>query len=116
AAALAALLEGKLVRSAAYLLVAGAAALFGVIHSPLPDAPIALPNQVYRQLEWNPRYQVRAPDQPVPEKVEEPNPDARFLSQSPHHWAAAYGACATLLLALAAFPARKAEDREPLAA
>jgi AGZA family xanthine/uracil permease-like MFS transporter len=78
AAALAALLDRQLGRSALYLVIAGVFALFGIIHSPLPSAPISLPGPVLAQL----------PD------------DARFRCQSPYHWAAAYFLCAVLLLAL----------------
>jgi AGZA family xanthine/uracil permease-like MFS transporter len=79
AAALAALLDGQLLRAALYNVVTGIAALFGVIHSPLPGAPIALPGTVFAQL---------------PE-------EARFQIQSPYHWAAAYWLTAALLAALA---------------
>jgi AGZA family xanthine/uracil permease-like MFS transporter len=77
AAALASLLDGKLIRAAAYLAVAGLASLFGIIHSPLASAVIALPNHVLAQMSRDPA----------------------ILCQSPYHWAAAYGlAAATLLL------------------
>jgi AGZA family xanthine/uracil permease-like MFS transporter len=79
AAALAALLDRQLVRSALYLLVASICALFGIIHSPLPSAPVSLPNDVWVQL---------------PE-------GARFRCQSPYHWAAAYLLSAAFLLGLA---------------
>jgi CPA2 family monovalent cation:H+ antiporter-2 len=78
AAALAALLDRQLARSAVYLAVAGVCALFGIIHSPLPSAPIDLPGHVLAQL---------------PE-------DARFRCQSPYHWAGAYALSAALLLGL----------------
>jgi AGZA family xanthine/uracil permease-like MFS transporter len=90
AAALAVLLDGLLLRSAAYLLVAAACALFGVIHSPLPEAPIALPTTVYREMASNERFQ------------DEGRPDPRILCQSPFHWSAAYLLCAGLLAGLAA--------------
>lgn len=79
AAALAAMLDRQLARSAFYLLIAAGFALFGIIHSPLSAAPISLPGPVLAQL----------PD------------DARFRCQSPYHWAAAYGLCAVLLLGMA---------------
>jgi AGZA family xanthine/uracil permease-like MFS transporter len=84
AAALAALLDGRLRRSAAYLLFAGLCALFGVIHSPLPESPIALPWDVYDRM--GPR---------VP----------AVLCQSPYHWTAAYVLSAAVLLGLSFFPA-----------
>jgi adenine/guanine/hypoxanthine permease len=80
-AALAALLDRQLARSALYLLVAAVFALFGIIHSPLPSAPVAWPNHVLEHLP----------------------PEARFRCQSPYHWAAAYLLCAAVLLALAFF-------------
>jgi AGZA family xanthine/uracil permease-like MFS transporter len=82
AAALAALLDGRLRRSAAYLLFAGLCALFGVIHSPLKSSPIAWPWDVYAAME--------------------PRKDA-ILCQSPYHWAAAYALAAAVLVALSFF-------------
>jgi AGZA family xanthine/uracil permease-like MFS transporter len=87
AAALAALLDRQLGRSALYLLVAAVFALFGIIHSPLPSAPVSLPSHVWAQL---------------PE-------DARFRCQSPYHWAAAYFLSAALLLGLMLFRPRPLE-------
>lgn len=69
AAALAALLDGKLRAAAGYLLVAGAFALVGVIHSPLPGAPLQWPWDAWAAL-------ADRPD------------DVRC--QSPYHWAGAY--------------------------
>jgi AGZA family xanthine/uracil permease-like MFS transporter len=85
AAALAALLDGRLRRSAAYFVVAGGLALFGVIHSPLPASPIAWPWDVYAAM---------APRVPA------------ILCQSPYHWAAAYALSAAVLVGLSFFPAR----------
>jgi AGZA family xanthine/uracil permease-like MFS transporter len=73
--ALAALIDGRLRLSASYLAVAGVCATFGIIHSPLRDAPIALPTEVVARL------------------------PAGTLS-TPYHWAAAYGAAALLLVVL----------------
>jgi AGZA family xanthine/uracil permease-like MFS transporter len=89
AAALAALLDGRLRRSAAYLLLAGAFALVGVIHSPLAGSPSAVPWDVYARM---------SPREPT------------ILCQSPYHWAAAYALSAALLVALSFF------RKEPLAA
>src|SRR5436190_23989281 len=50
AAALAAMIDGQLSKSAAYLAVAAGCALFGVIHSPLPGSPIGLPTEVFDKL------------------------------------------------------------------
>jgi AGZA family xanthine/uracil permease-like MFS transporter len=85
AAALAALLDRQLGRSALYLLVAAVFALFGIIHSPLPAAPVSLPSDVLAQL-------------PA---------DARFRCQSPYHWAAAYILSAMLVLGLALFRSKQ---------
>jgi AGZA family xanthine/uracil permease-like MFS transporter len=90
-AALAALLDGRLVRSAAYLTLAGACSLVGLIHSPLEGAPIAWPQTVWRTLA---------------EKGD------AFRYQSPYHWAAAYGLAAAMLLGLACFRSAKPGDAE----
>jgi AGZA family xanthine/uracil permease-like MFS transporter len=86
AAALAALLDGRLLRSAGYLLFAGVCALFGVIHSPLPTSPVAWPWDVYAQMADDPRVRC----------------------QSPYHWAAAYALSAAVLVGLSFFR----EERE----
>jgi AGZA family xanthine/uracil permease-like MFS transporter len=78
AAALAAMLDGRLSRSALYLLVAAVFALFGIIHSPLDSAPVRWPSEVFALL----------------------RPDPRFRCQSPYHWAAAYLISAALLFGL----------------
>jgi AGZA family xanthine/uracil permease-like MFS transporter len=88
AAALAALIDGQYRWAAVYLLVAGACALFGIIHSPLLAAPIDLPGNVVAQLE-----------QLKPAPVH----DAALL-QTPYHWAASYGLAAALLFGLSFFP------------
>jgi len=80
ASALAAILDGKLVRSAGYLGIAGVLSLFGIIHSPLQPAAIAWPHAVL----------ARMPADPA------------ILCQSPYHWAAAYGLAAALLIILSA--------------
>jgi AGZA family xanthine/uracil permease-like MFS transporter len=84
AACLAALLDGRMVRGAGYLLTAGVLSLFGIIHSPLADAPIALPGTVLARL---------AAEGPM-----------QAPYQTPYHWFAAYALAAALLLVLAAFP------------
>jgi AGZA family xanthine/uracil permease-like MFS transporter len=82
AAALAVLIDGRLVRAAVYFAIAGALALVGVIHSPLRDEQVGLPGRVLEQV--SPAFR-----------------DAvRF--QTPYHWAAAYGLVVVLLLVLAA--------------
>jgi AGZA family xanthine/uracil permease-like MFS transporter len=81
ASALAELLDGKLVRSASYLALAGLCSLFGIIHSPLQPAVIALPSQVVARMSRDPA----------------------ILCQSPYHWAAAYGLAAVLLIVLSFF-------------
>jgi AGZA family xanthine/uracil permease-like MFS transporter len=87
AASLAALLDGGYRRAALYLLVAGVCALFGVIHSPLPGAPLDWPGNVLAELGRLPELQRRA---------------AEF--QTPYHWAAAYALAAALLWVLAWVP------------
>ncbi|HEV3262406.1 MAG TPA: hypothetical protein VG013_36480 [Gemmataceae bacterium] len=88
AAALAAMIDGRLVRAAAFLLVAGVCALFGIIHSPFPNAAVALPGDVLSKL----------------------GSDPRFICQSPYHWAAAYGLSAALLWALSFVRPRAARE------
>jgi adenine/guanine/hypoxanthine permease len=88
ASALAALMDGKLVKSAGYLGVAGVCSLFGLIHSPLQTAAIAWPWQIYAQM---------------PEEV-------AIRCQSPYHWVAAYGLAALLLLGLTAFKTSPVKD------
>jgi AGZA family xanthine/uracil permease-like MFS transporter len=87
-AALAALLDRQLGRSGLYFLVAAVFALFGIIHSPLPSAPVSLPNEVWAQL---------------PE-------GARFRCQSPYHWAAAYCLSAALLFGLMLIRPKQAKE------
>ena len=77
---LASMLDGKLLCAAGYLAVAGGCSLFGVIHSPLVPAVIALPSQVVARMPH----------------------DAATMCQSPYHWAAAYGLAAAVLVGLAA--------------
>src|SRR5262249_5347414 len=50
AAALAMLIDGRLLRAASYFLLAGVFALFGVIHSPLRNEQIDLPRRVLAQV------------------------------------------------------------------
>jgi adenine/guanine/hypoxanthine permease len=95
AAALSAIIEGHLRRGAAFLVVAGIAALFGIIHSPEPDAPIAWPTAAY---EWI---------------VNTYGDDPRFLAQSPFHWAGAYAVCALVLVTLSFFGQEPSLDEPP---
>jgi AGZA family xanthine/uracil permease-like MFS transporter len=81
ASALAAMLDGRLFRAAAYFGVAGILVLVGIIHSPLRSAAIALPQTVLRQM-------MELTDNPA------------ILCQSPYHWAGAYGLAAGLLVLL----------------
>jgi AGZA family xanthine/uracil permease-like MFS transporter len=56
-AAMAALLDGRMRLSAMYLAVAGVFSFFGIIHSPLLSAPIALPSDIWADLPPAARYQ-----------------------------------------------------------
>jgi adenine/guanine/hypoxanthine permease len=89
AAALAAIMDGRLRQSAGYLLIAGGCALFGVIHSPLAASPIAWPWVVYADMQ--------------PRK-------ATILCQSPYHWAAAYALSAAVLVGLSFFRAERSDQ------
>jgi AGZA family xanthine/uracil permease-like MFS transporter len=86
AAALAMLLDGRLKASAAFLAIAGACAFFGVIHSPLADERIGLPYYILLQL-----------------RDDTPQMWKAAITQTPYHWAAAYGMCALLLVGLSFF-------------
>jgi AGZA family xanthine/uracil permease-like MFS transporter len=81
AAALVTLLEGRPRQAAGYCLLTGLCALFGIIHSPLGDAALDWPWNVYAQLP----------------------PGPAFLCQSPYHWAGAYVLAALLLWGLSCF-------------
>jgi AGZA family xanthine/uracil permease-like MFS transporter len=80
AAALAMLLDGRLRPAAVYLAVAGLCTLVGIIHSPLPNDLIDLPNKVLLQVPQGFRDAVQY--------------------QTPYHWAGAYGLMVVLLLVL----------------
>ncbi len=84
ASVLAALLDGRLVRAALYMLIAAGCSLFGIIHSPLDPAAIALPGQVLSQI----------PSEPA------------LRCQSPYHWTAAYLIGAGLLMLLTLWPSQ----------
>jgi AGZA family xanthine/uracil permease-like MFS transporter len=97
-AALAALLDGRLKLAATYLSVAGVFSLFGIIHSPLADARIALPGAVVDTLG----------------NMKDVPPIA--LVQTPYHWACAYGLAAAFVLCLEWLPGtpRSGHDQEPV--
>ncbi len=90
-AALAALLDGGLKRSAAYLGIAGICSLVGIIHSPLRSQPIDFP--------WH-----------ILASIGKEAPQARF--QTPYHWAAGYGLAVGFLLLLDILPASKKRNQE----
>lgn len=126
AAALATLLDGRLRRSAAYLLVAGGCALLSIIHSPLRDAVLDWPWRVTAQLRGQVWLDVGpstvgvlgsslgqgpllAASALVPERmVDRPE----LLCQSPYHWAAAYLLAALLLLVLSFFHTVPSVEKE----
>jgi AGZA family xanthine/uracil permease-like MFS transporter len=81
-AALAALLDGKLLGSAGYFLIAAACSLVGIIHSPLPDEMLAWPGQVVNELR---------------SLVAQGKISATAMYQTPYHWSAAYVVAAMLL-------------------
>jgi adenine/guanine/hypoxanthine permease len=78
ASALAAMLDGRLLRAAGCLAIAAVCSLFGVIHSPLQPAAIAWPWQVFTLMP----------------------PDTAIRCQSPYHWATAYILASILLVCL----------------
>ncbi len=83
------LIDGRVEPAAATLLMAGAFAWFGIIHSPLPSGPINAPAAVLRQLGAEGRATASA-------------------HQTPYHWAAAYAAMACTVLLLGRFGHRPA--------
>jgi len=78
ASALAALLDGRLRRAAGFFGTAAICSLFGIIHSPLQPAAIALPHRVFALM----------PEAPA------------IRCQSPYHWAAAYVLAAAIAITL----------------
>jgi AGZA family xanthine/uracil permease-like MFS transporter len=90
ATVLAMLLDGRLLAAALSLLAAAGCSLVGIIHSPLPEAPIAWPWDVMQKLPEAAKY------------------------QTPYHWAAAYGLAAMLVFALfSRDPKESAFERSP---
>ncbi len=79
-AALAMLIDGRLVRSALYFVLAGVCAFFGIIHSPLAAEEINLPDPVLAKVEPAFRQAV--------------------AYQTPYHWTGAYALVVVLFLAL----------------
>jgi len=92
-ATLAHLIDGRVRPAFACLVVAGAFAWFGIIHSPLASAPIVAPGEAIRQLGQQGRL-------------------AATAGQTPYHWAAAYWGSAALLLALGAVGRRPWAERK----
>jgi AGZA family xanthine/uracil permease-like MFS transporter len=83
-ATLARLIDGEVRSAAGTLLLAAVFALFGVIHSPLPDSPIVSPNEAIARLKLQKRYDAAS-------------------HQTPYHMAAAYAAAALVLAAIGRF-------------
>jgi adenine/guanine/hypoxanthine permease len=77
--ALARMIDGRMGAAAGVFALAGAFALVGIIHSPLPSGPIAPPWEALRLLDQAGRR-------------------AATAEQTPYHWAAAYAAVAVVLL------------------
>jgi adenine/guanine/hypoxanthine permease len=96
AAALAALLDGRLRASTAYFAIAGLCAFFGIIHSPLGDEQIGLPQQI---------LVLRASRDSLPFSAVE--------FQTPIHWTVAYALTALFVLILSFIPAPSARSDEP---
>ncbi len=90
ASALAAMLDRKLLRAAGYFGICGACSFFGIIHSPLHPAVIALPHWVLAQMPQ----------------------DAAIRCQSPYHWTAAYALAALLLVILHLIRGRDGQSAE----
>jgi adenine/guanine/hypoxanthine permease len=91
ASALAAVLDRKMFRSAAYLGVAAVCSLVGIIHSPLTPAVIGWPWDVVAQLG---QFSGQLPKEIL--ELEMP----KILSQSPYHWAGGYLLAAVMLIVI----------------
>ncbi len=85
-AALAMMIDGRLLRAAFYFALAGVFSFFGIMHSPLRSEVIDLPTRVLAQ---------------IPETFQEA---VRY--QTPYHWAGTYGLLAVLSLVLALIPVK----------
>ncbi|MFO0909266.1 MAG: hypothetical protein U0794_13100 [Isosphaeraceae bacterium] len=81
---LAHVIDGRIRAAAATVALAAVLALFGVIHSPLPSAPILTPAEAVRRLEEDGRGKAAA-------------------LQTPYHMAGAYGVVALVLLGFGTF-------------
>lgn len=92
AVAVTAVAEGRPDRGVYPLLIAAACSLIGLIHSPLPGAPLAWPHDVWQQL------------------INYSNLNARY--QSPFHWAGGYVLAAGVLFVDGLFQKRRG-TREP---
>jgi AGZA family xanthine/uracil permease-like MFS transporter len=77
------LIDGRLKAASLALMMAGFLAFFGIIHSPLPSAPIATPRTVVERLRTEGRYEATA-------------------HQTPYHWSVAYLVSSAVLLGLGA--------------
>jgi AGZA family xanthine/uracil permease-like MFS transporter len=89
AAALAAIIDGRTLRSAGYLLIAAACSLFGIMHSPFVNPRIDLPQTVIADLKGAAQF------------------------QTPYHWAAAYTLMAALVAGIGLMsPAKQAKAGE----
>jgi AGZA family xanthine/uracil permease-like MFS transporter len=88
ATAATAVLDDRPVRAVVVLLIAAGCSLVGLIHSPLPGAPLAWPHEVWQEL------------------ADSTNP--HLVYQSPFHWAAAYVLAAGVFLMRSLLPARAA--------
>jgi AGZA family xanthine/uracil permease-like MFS transporter len=92
AAALVAILANQPRGAVVPLLLAAGCSLIGLIHSPLPGAPLAWPHEVWQQLAES--------------------RDVRLQFQSPFHWAAAYVLAAGLLLVASLLPSSAAAEED----
>ena len=90
---LAMMIDGRMRAAAAYLVIAGGFAWFGVIHSGLPEGPIVTPGTAITGLKEKGRYEAS-------------------IHQTPYHWAAAYWTSAAALLAVAALASQAQGEAE----
>ncbi|MDX2036534.1 MAG: permease [Isosphaeraceae bacterium] len=95
---LAKLIDGEAGKAAVGLGIAAIFACFGVIHSPLPDAPLSTPWAAIEAMKATGRFEAAA-------------------GQTPYHWAAAYALLAVLVWAVSRFstPPPADPDEHPIA-
>ncbi len=84
---LARMIDGRFRSAAITIVITGILALFGVIHSPMPDERVMLPGAAISQMEANGRLETSE-------------------VRTPYHWAIAYGVSAVIVFVIGQFGAK----------